>query len=288
MRYDQLREQEALKTPLPFTKAPFPLPGDHKFQDGGVFISTFNSPSAKEESPLHMAISHIHNPYLDLKPPPADKQKPQTNDIHHVYVPYKYPTVLSTITTTPTTNSTKTKDLKTPAVSNNEVIHDVATHPVLEAELPSLPHLRRSLSVIQSLLTHLQMIPVKNNQVIHAVGTHSVLGAEPPRLPPVRGSLSFIQLSLTHSSFLLFSPTVCTAKRSNMIPPVRRYTLDIPSPTEIEVIDLTIDTSENSSDEPPKKKGKTTTIDVMVIVTMPGLVDPVVKKVQCTVDQESD
>jgi len=27
---------------------------------------------------------------------------------------------------------------------------------------------------------------------------------------------------------------------------------------------------------------------VMVIVTMPGLVDPVVKKVQCTVDQESD
>ena len=38
----------------------------------------------------------------------------------------------------------------------------------------------------------------------------------------------------------------------------------------------------------PKKKRKTTTINVMVIVTMPGLVDPVVKKIQCTVDPESD
>jgi hypothetical protein len=117
---------------------------------------------------------------------------------------------------TPTINSTETKDLKTPAVNNNEVSHDVATHPVLEAELPSLPH-----------------VCVQPNSM---------------------------------------------AKRGNMIPPIRD-TLGIPrSPTDIEVIDLTIDRSENSSDEPPKKKGKTTTIDVMVIVTMPGLVDPVVKK----------
>ena len=154
------------------------------------------------------------------------QQKPQTNDIHHVHVPYTSPTVLSTVTMTPTINSTETKDLKTPAVNNNEVSHDVATHPVLEAELPSLPH-----------------VCVQPNSM---------------------------------------------AKRGNMIPPIRD-TLGIPrSPTDIEVIDLTIDRSENSSDEPPKKKGKTTTIDVMVIVTMPGLVDPVVKKIQCTVDQESD
>ena len=201
VRYDQLREEEALKTPLPFTKTPFPLPGDLKFQDGGVFVSTFNPPPAKEEAPLHMAISRVHNPYLDLKPPAADK--PQTNDIHHVHVPYKSPTVLSTVTTTPTFNSTETKDLKTHAVINNEVNHDVKTHPVFEAELPSLPNTPRS-------------------------------------------------------------------------------------PTKIEVIDLTIDGSENSSAQPPKKKRKTTTIDVMVIVTMPGLVDPVVKKIQCTVDPESD
>jgi hypothetical protein len=147
VRYDQLREEEALKTPLPFTKTPFPLPGDLKFQDGGVFVSTFNPPPAKEEAPLHMAISRVHNPYLDLKPPAADK--PQTNDIHHVHVPYKSPTVLSTVTTTPTFNSTETKDLKTHAVINNEVNHDVKTHPVFEAELPSLPNTPRSPTKIE-------------------------------------------------------------------------------------------------------------------------------------------
>ena len=77
------------------------------------------------------------------------QQKPQTNDIHHVHVPYTSPTVLSTVTTTPTFNSTETKDLKTHAVINNEVNHDVKTHPVFEAELPSLPNTPRSPTKIE-------------------------------------------------------------------------------------------------------------------------------------------
>jgi hypothetical protein len=289
------------------------LPSNHKFQDGGVFVSTFNPPSPEKEPPVHMAIPHAHNPYFDSKPPPADKQKQQTNNISNVYVPYKSPTVLSTVTTTPTSNNTETKDLKTPPVNNNQAFHDVAAHPILEAKLPSLPHLRGSSSVLQPSLTHLQMIPINNNKVTHAVATHSVSKVEPPGGAPVRGSFSMIQPSLSHSSSIVQpnnmakTSDMSTPKTSDMIPPVHKDMLDSASPTTIEVIDLTIDTSKNSpspagievidltidtskktSDEPPKKKVKTTTIDIMVMVTMPGVVHPVVKKVQCMVDQESD
>jgi hypothetical protein len=86
-------------------------------------------------------------------------------------------------------------------------------------------------------------------------------------------------------------------KMNDMIPPVHKDMLDTASPTTIEVINLTIDTSKNSpspvgievidltidtskktSDEPSKKKVKTTTINIMVMVTMPGAVHPVMKK----------
>jgi hypothetical protein len=61
-----------------------------------------------------------------------------------------------------------------------------------------------------------------------------------------------------------------------MIPPIYKDTLYSPSPTDIKILIFL-----------SKKKGKTTTIDVMLIVTMPGLADPVVKTTQCTVESES-
>jgi hypothetical protein len=48
------------------------------------------------------------------------------------------------------------------------------------------------------------------------------------------------------------------------------------------IIDLTNESTEISN-EPPKKKSKTTTIEVTVIVTIPGLSHPLVKKMQSTV-----
>jgi hypothetical protein len=53
-----------------------------------------------------------------------------------------------------------------------------------------------------------------------------------------------------------------------------------PSP---KVIDLTNESTE-SSNEPPKKRGKTTTVEVTVIVKVPGLAQPSVKTVQSMVE----
>jgi hypothetical protein len=286
-RYDQLRQQEALKTPVPCMKAPPVVPVDHKFQDGGAFVSTFNPAFAIEEHPLHIAVPHVHNPYQDSKPAPADKHKPQTNNSRHVCVPYESPTTaLSNVTMTPTANSTETKDAKSPHVNNDQTIEDVAAYPLLGAELPNFPHLCGPSSVIQPSLNNLRMIPVSNNKVTHDVAKHSVPRADPPGLAPVGGSLSIIQPSLTNCSSIVQPNS--RAKTTDMIPPVRRDTSNSSSPTEIEVIDLTVDASENNSEEPPKKKGKRTTVDVVVMVTMPGFLEPIVKKVQCMVEQDSD
>jgi hypothetical protein len=168
-------------------------------------------------------------------------------DIPHIHNPYKTPMVLSTFTMKSNTTNSFTNDSKIPPVNNDQRIHKAALLPVL--------------------------------------------GVEPPLTQPsptqccynVQGDTITPSFSSTTVHSTKDVGCTCTNKNDRMIKPPCK---DTSVHSSREIIDLTIENAEES-DVPPKKKSKTTAIDVTVIVTMPGLAHPVIKKMQSLVESES-
>ena len=106
-------------------------------------------------------------------------------------------------------------------------------------------------------------LPLKNDPNTPQAALLPVLDAEPPNTPPHKLAVSD---SLTRNE-----------KGTDSQP---SYNATAHSP---EVIDLTNECTE-SSYESPKKRGKTTTVEVTIIVKMPGLAQPFVKTVESTVE----
>jgi hypothetical protein len=106
-------------------------------------------------------------------------------------------------------------------------------------------------------------LPPKNDPNMLQAALLSDLDAE-PNTPP-------------HKSAVSNSPTRNVEKGTDSQP---TYNAIAHSP---EIIDLTNECPE-SSYESPKKRGKTTTVEVTIIVKMPGLVQPFVKTVESTVE----
>jgi len=110
-----------------------------------------------------------------------------------------------------------------------------------------------------------ELPPVKNVATMPQDTLLPLLGAEPPDLFPHGKSTTPTQPTLTQRS--------CSDECGSVVAQ-DSYRATPHSP---KVIDLTNE-STKSSTEPPKKRNKTTTIEVTVIVTMPGLAQPSVKK----------
>jgi uncharacterized small protein (DUF1192 family) len=116
-----------------------------------------------------------------------------------------------------------------------------------------------------------ELPPVKNVATMPQDTLLPLLGAEPPDLFPHGKSTTPTQPTLTQRS--------CSDECGSVVAQ-DSYRATPHSP---KVIDLTNESTESST-EPPKKRNKTTTIEVTVIVTMPGLAQPSVKKMQSTVE----
>jgi hypothetical protein len=111
---------------------------------------------------------------------------------------------------------------------------------------------------------------VKNDPTMPQATLLPLLGAEPPDLSPHGESTTPTQPPLTQRSY--------NDEGGSVTQPSYRAT-----PHSPKVIDLTNE-STKSNNKPPKKRSKTTTVEVSVIVKMPGLAQPLVKKMQSTVE----
>lgn len=105
--------------------------------------------------------------------------------------------------------------------------------------------------------------PVTNNHSVHRNAMLPILGDELSGQPSVNESASVMPPSSEHSTLKVKRNTIAAS-----------------------IIDLTVETP-GSDVLPPKKKSKTISIELMFIVSMPGLADPIVKKVQCNIESPS-
>jgi uncharacterized small protein (DUF1192 family) len=118
-----------------------------------------------------------------------------------------------------------------------------------------------NMKALNSGVAHMHTPPVDNERIMTKAALLPVLGAGATNSSPQKQpSHNNEGASVTFASSSTSSSTVQSPK----------------------IIDLTNESTEISN-EPPKKKSKTTTIEVTVIVTIPGLSHPLVKKMQSTV-----